>query len=453
MAAACGAFGMRAQAWDGAEAVKRDMLVRSVRPQDLEMPLSGFADSITPVEYFFVRTHVYAPAVKLNDWRLRVEGEVSSPVSLTLDDLRQLPATELVAVLECAGNGRSFYEPTVAGIQWSTGAAGNGRWRGVRLADVLKHAGLKSTSAHILFDGADVPIGAMADFQRTIPVKKALDQNTLLAFELNGAPLPTQHGFPLRAVVPGWAGDSWMKWVTTVRVLDKEFDGWWMKNAYRHPGKAVPPGAVIPQDAMKPLESLRVKSVIASPADRSQIEAGKATMIRGAAWSGEGGPVTAVDVSVDAGRSWRATRLIGPSTRYGWRQWEFPWMPSNEGYYTLMARARDTSGDSQPLVQEWNPSGYLWNVAPRVGIDAVKQVQDAARSVETAAAPAPPQVMSACRTCHGEDMIRQQRLTRAQWDRELNKMAGWMPSGTQPSGEEREAILNYLSATFGPGRP
>jgi sulfite oxidase len=423
-----------------------------VRPQDLEMPLSGFADYITPTEHFFVRTHVYAPSVKLSEWRLRVEGEVSSPLSLTMDDLRQLPTSEVVSVLECAGNGRTFYEPSVAGIQWNWGAAGNGRWRGVRLADVLKRAGIKSPAAQILFDGADVPIGTMADFQRTLPVSKALDANTLLAFELNGAPLPVQHGFPLRVVVPGWAGDSWMKWLATVRVLDKESDGWWMKNAYRHPGKAVPPGSAIPQDAMKPLESLRVKSVIASHADRSQIEARKAATIRGVAWSGEGGPVTTVDVSVDAGRSWRAARLISPATRYGWRQWEFSWTPSEEGYYTVIARARDMSGDSQPLVQEWNPSGYLWNVAPRVAIEAVKQVEHDSRPAAPAE-PVPPQVKTACVVCHEEDVIRQQRLTRAQWDRELNKMAGWMPAGTQPSPEDREAILNYLSATFGPGRP
>jgi DMSO/TMAO reductase YedYZ molybdopterin-dependent catalytic subunit len=431
------------------------MIVRSVRPQDLEMPFAGFSAYVTPIEQFFVRTHVYAPTVKIGDWRLRVEGEVSSPLTLTIGDLRALPASEVVGVLECAGNGRSFYDPPVAGVQWATGAVGNGRWRGVRLADVLKRAGIKSSASQILFDGADVPLGAMADFQRTIPIKKTLDPNTLLAYDLNGETLPTQHGFPLRAVVPGWPGDSWVKWVTTVRVLDKEFDVWWMKNAYRHPGKAVAPGSVIPQDAMHPLESLRVKSVIYSPVSGSQIEAGKPVVIRGAAWSGEGGPVVNVDVSVDRGRSWRAARLTSPATRYGWRQWEFSWTPPGEAYYTLMARARDTSGDSQPLVQEWNPSGYLWNVVPRVGVEVVKQVQPAlpAPATESAAPPAPPQLRSACLVCHDEDMIRQQRLTRAQWDRELNKMSGWMPADRQLNPSDRQTILDYLSANFGPRRP
>jgi DMSO/TMAO reductase YedYZ molybdopterin-dependent catalytic subunit len=155
--------------------VKRGMIVRSSRPEDLEMAASGFADYITPAERFFVRTHVYVPAVKLNDWRLRVEGEVSSRLSLEMNDLRAFPTVEVVSVLECAGNGRSFYDPPVAGVQWTNGACGNGRWRGVRLADVLKRAGMKSTAAQILFDGADLPIGTMVDFQRTIPVRKALD--------------------------------------------------------------------------------------------------------------------------------------------------------------------------------------------------------------------------------------------------------------------------------------
>src|SRR5215471_671216 len=178
------AFWLRARGQDGPpSAAKRDLIVRSVRPQDLEMPISGFSDYITPAEHLFVRTHVYVPAVRLTEWRLRVDGEVASPLTLTMDDLRALPAVEVVSVLECAGNGRSFYDPPVAGVQWTNGACGNGRWRGVRLADVLKRAGMKSTAVQILFDGTDLPIGAMADFQRTIPVRKALDPNTLLAYE------------------------------------------------------------------------------------------------------------------------------------------------------------------------------------------------------------------------------------------------------------------------------
>ena len=436
-------------AWPQARVDQSEMIVRAKRPEDLEMPSSGFTDFVTPADRFFVRTHVEVPNVDLATWRLKIDGNVSAPLNLSMDELSRMPSFELPAVLECAGNGRSFYEPAVAGVQWANGAVGNGTWKGVRLRDLLDRAQIKPGTVEILFDGADVPIGAMADFQRTIPIKKALDPNTLLAYELNGQPLPVQHGFPLRAVVPGWAGDNWMKWMVGVRVLDKESDVWWMKNAYRHPGKPVAPGSAIPQDVMRPLESLRVKSVIASPSDGSQVEAGKPAMIRGVAWSGEGGPVVSVDVSVDAGRSWRAARLISPATRYGWRQWELAWTPPAEGYYTLLARAKDMSGDSQPLAQEWNPSGYLWNVAARASVEAVKEVRSP-QPLPAAAAPAPEQLKAGCQACHEDDVIRQQRLTRAQWDRELNKMSGWTPANEQMSPADRQTILDYLSANFGP---
>src|SRR5712691_11301876 len=190
---------------------KRDMIVRSARPEDLEMPLSGFTDYITPIEHFFVRTHVYVPTVNLGDWRLKVEGEVATPLTLTMEDLKKLPPAELVSVLECAGNGRRFTQPPVAGLQWGNGAVGNGRWRGVRLAEVLKRAGIKDSAKEILFDGADGPLGTMPDFQRSIPLKKALDSSTILAYEMNGETLPEKHGFPLRVMAPGWSSDSWIK--------------------------------------------------------------------------------------------------------------------------------------------------------------------------------------------------------------------------------------------------
>jgi DMSO/TMAO reductase YedYZ molybdopterin-dependent catalytic subunit len=247
-----------AAALRGEDRPKRDMVSRSVRPEDLEMPLPGFSDYITPVEHFFVRTHVYVPKVDVGQWRLSIGGSVTTPSTLTMNDLRNLPAVELVSVLECAGNGRAFYQPPVPGLQWGHGAVGNARWRGVRLEDVLKRAGLKASAREILFDGADVPLGAMPDFQRSIPLAKALDPNTLLAYEMNGETLPVKHGFPLRVIAPGWAGDSWTKWLTSIRVLDQEHDGFWMKSAYRHPGRPVAPGVAVPLDRMQPVTNMRV---------------------------------------------------------------------------------------------------------------------------------------------------------------------------------------------------
>jgi DMSO/TMAO reductase YedYZ molybdopterin-dependent catalytic subunit len=442
--AATGAGALKA-----ADPEKRDMIVRSTRPEDLEMPVSGFADNITPIEHFFVRTHVYVPTVDAATFRLKVDGEVATPLELTLADLQQMPSTELIAVTECAGNGRTFYEPYVPGAQWQYGGVSNGRWKGVRLADVLKRAGMKPSAVEVVFDGADMPIGAMPDFQRAIPTKKALDPNTLLAYEMNGQALPVKHGFPLRVVAAGWASDSWTKWVTGIKVVDKPFDGFWMTGSYRKPATPVTPGAAIPMEAMEPVTSLKVKSIISSPLEGSQMEAGKPTVIHGVAWTGDtGGGITNVEISVDGGRTWRQARLEGQPTQFGFRSWSINWTPARESYFNLMARATDKSGSSQPFVQEWNPSGYGWNVAHRVGVSAVKAISAPLPVPAPVAGPVPSaKFRETCHACHEEDIIRQQRLTRAQWGREIDKMMRW---GAQVKPDDRETFLDYLTNSYGP---
>jgi DMSO/TMAO reductase YedYZ molybdopterin-dependent catalytic subunit len=437
----------------GTSTGKRDMIVRSARPLDLEMPIAGFSDYITPLDRFFVRSHVYTPRVEIAQWRLTVDGEVATALSLTLDDLRRMPSVELVSVLECAGNGRGFYEPSMPGLQWGHGAVGNGRWRGVRLADVLKRAGPTSSPKEVLFNGADTPLGTMPDFQRSIPFAKALHPATLLAYEMNGETLPMEHGFPLRLVVPGWAGDSWIKWVTSITVLNREHDGFWMARAYRHPGRTVQPGTAVPPEQMHPVTSLRVKSVIIEPRHDQAVtqftRVGEPLTLRGAAWSGDAGPVTRVDVSVDGGRRWTAAALPRDQrTDFGWRLWSYRWTPRREGEYTVLVRARDAAGNTQPLEQEWNPSGYLWNVAPRVTVRVGLGGEDARRD-DLVQAPPPPAFKSSCLACHDEDVISQQRLTRAQWDTEINKMVGW---GAKVSDQDRSALLDYFAARYGPRR-
>jgi sulfite oxidase len=425
------------------------LLVRSARPEDLEMPLSGFADYLTPNDQFFVRSHSYVPQVDANGWRLKVEGEVAAPLSLTIDDIRKMPGAELAGVLECAGNGRRFYEPAVPGVQWGNGAVGCARWRGVRLGDVLAKAKFKNSAKEILFDGADTTPGTMPDFQRSIPLQKALDANTLLAYEMNGETLPVKHGFPLRVIAAGWAGDSWVKWLTGIRVLDKEFDGFWMKSAYRHPGRAVAPGSAVPPEQMTPVTSLRVKSAIWSPVDGANVAPGSSAAIRGVAWSGDRGPVAGVEVSMDGGRSWRNARIVSPRSRFGWLQWEQVWSPP-AGYFTILARARDASGDAQPLAQEWNPSGYLWNVVPHIHVNAGPDATASIEAAPSSAASSPaPSAFRACLVCHQEDLIAQQRLTAAQWDRELSKMTSW---GARVPAEGRDELLRYLVSRSGSGR-
>jgi hypothetical protein len=201
---------------------------------------------------------------------------------------------------------------------------------------------------------------------------------------------------------------------------------------------------------MRPVTSLRVKSVIATPLDGIQALSGKPLTIRGMAWGGDTGPITAVDVSVDAGRTWKAATLRSDQrTQFGWRQWEFKWTPQVEAYYTILARAHDLSGNTQPLDQEWNPSGYLWNVAPRVGVDVVGELSSAPQTTQSIGPDAaqPNGFKGACGACHDDDVIRQQRLTRAQWDREINKMSGW---GAKVKDEDRAGLLDYLFSNFGP---
>ena len=429
---------------------KTGMHVLSKRPEDLEMPLSGFGDYITPIEHFFVRTHVYVPTVSLPDWRLTVDGEVATPLTLTMDELKKLPSVEMVSVVECAGNGRGFSEPPVPGLQWTNGSVGNGRWRGVRLADVLKRAGIKDSGIEVLFNGADVPIGTMQDFRRSITVKKALDSNTLLAYEMNGVALPVKHGFPLRVVAPGWASDSWVKWLTNITVLDKEFDGFWMKSSYRKPDHPIAPGSAMALDKMVPVTSLRVKSVIATPTDGATVRLGDTVTVKGVAWSGDKGPVASVDVSTDSGRTWTAAGLGPEKSQFGWRQWAFSFRPDRESYYNVMARAKDANGDTQPFTQEYNPSGYGWNVVQRVGVNVVENPQVTAQAQSDTnglVAGQPDPYKSACLGCHGEDVVRQQRLTRAQWDREITKMTNW---GATVKPENRDSILNYLVQQYGP---
>jgi DMSO/TMAO reductase YedYZ molybdopterin-dependent catalytic subunit len=417
------------------------MIVRSPRPEDLEMPRDGFTDWITPIDRFFVRCHTYTPKVNLSEWSLKVDGVVEQPMTLTMDDLKKLPRVELVGVLECAGNGRSFYEPHIPGAQWTFGAVGNGRWAGVRLRDVLQKAGIKSSAKEILCAGADVPLGKMPDFQRTIATAKALHPDTLLAYEMNGQALPVQHGFPLRVIAPGWAGDSWVKWLQHIEVLDHEFEGFWMKSAYRHPTHPVPPGTAVDVSEMVPVTDLNVKSVIAVP--NVGVAMPGTVRIQGTAWSNTS-PVSKVEISTDGGQSWKLAKLAGQQTKYGWRLWKYDWK-ATEGRYTLMSRATNMAGQTQPLSQEWNPPGYLWNVAQPFPITISAQALTGVAEARSPAAVTLDAYKAACFSCHDEHMMQQQRLTREQWDREINKMTGW---GAQVSPQDRDAILNYLSSQF-----
>lgn len=432
---------LRAAGITAAVSASGQMITLSPSPTDLEMPLEGFLSEITPVERFFVRCHTLTPKVDAAAWQLEIGGLVNTPLKLSLAEIRKLPRTELTGVLECAGNGRAFYKPGMPGAQWQFGSVGNARWTGVRLRDVLAKAGLKPAAAHLLLDGADTPMGKMPDFQRSLPLEKADHPDTLLAYEMNGKPLTAEHGFPLRVVAPGWAGDSWVKWLTRIELLDHEHDGFWMKTAYRHPAKHIEPGAAVAPADLVPVTDLNVKSTLATPG--TWAKPGTVT-VQGVAWS-NASPVTRVDVSTDGGNSWASARLLGTPTKYGFRRFSHSWKAA-EGTHILMSRATNQAGQTQPLQPEWNPSGYLYNAAhPRPVV--VAATRPATPPQSEVALPEPPAVYKeACFTCHDDHMMRQQHLTRAQWDREVTKMTGW---GANVPDDKRSALLDFLAARFG----
>ncbi|MEY4168239.1 MAG: hypothetical protein RIR52_2063 [Acidobacteriota bacterium] len=361
---------LAATGWQNTVKGKERLIVRSLRPEDLETPVTLLDTWLTPNDLFYVRHHSYAPVVGESigkAWKVGVDGAVEKPLTLSLDELKKLPRATVTVTLECAGNGRAFHDPPVAGIQWEKGAVGTARFTGARLSDILKRAGVKSTGRYVLFDGADSPVGKMPDFQRNVPMEKALHADTIVAYEMNDQVLPPLHGYPLRVVVPGWEGAYAVKWLNRISVIEQEHDGFFVKTAYRYPNIPVAPGAAVPPENMLPVKGLVVKSLINSPAEGASLPIGK-IRVSGFAWAGEVG-IRQVDVSLDQGRTWIQARLGREKVRYAWQSFEHEFNITTPGSYQIMARATDDQGRMQPVAPSWNPSGYLWNVIDRVRIN------------------------------------------------------------------------------------
>ena len=300
---------------------------------------------------------------------MAVKGLVDKEVSLSLAELKKdFSIVTLQGMLECAGSGRTNYQPTASGTPWGqTGGMGCPQWTGVRLADVLKAAGLKSSAAHVAGQGGDPGmIATAAPVIRSVPLAKAMDENTLLAWEMNGAPLPRIHGFPLRLVVPGWVGSASTKWVHTVTVLDAPFKGTYMTRSYVTPKWPVEPGQKMPPDTVS-AEAWPVKSMITFPAPNARLKGSERITLRGRAWVGEGS-IDRVEISVDEGVTWQRARLTRRGDAYAWRTFTFDYQPQRFGHLTFLARAWDDRGNAQPMVSAWNPLGYFWNGVHRVGV-------------------------------------------------------------------------------------
>ncbi len=277
---------------------EHDMILRSFRFVDLETPVEYFNTWLTPIPHFFVRNHMHEPSeLDANDWRLSLGGGVDKPLTLSLAELSKLEIHSVVNTLECAGNGRSLHRPQVPGVQWGKGAVSTARFSGPRLRDVLQRAGVKPTGKHVMFRGLDEVPGKVPPFIRSIPIEKALDADTLIATHMNGSPLTKHHGFPARALVPGWIGAASCKWLTEIKVLETEFAGNFMSPAYRFPNRPVQPGEAVKPEDTHPLTALNVKSVIAGPIDGASLKPGKMA-IHGAAWAGEA-DIAKVEISTD----------------------------------------------------------------------------------------------------------------------------------------------------------
>jgi DMSO/TMAO reductase YedYZ molybdopterin-dependent catalytic subunit len=342
------------------------MIVRSFRFVDLETPVEYFNTWLTPVPHFFVRNHMHEPSeLSRDDWRLSVGGEVEKPFVLTLAELSKFETHSVVNTLECAGNGRSLHRPQVPGVQWGKGAVSTARFSGPRLRDMLQRAAVKSTSKHIMFRGLDEVPGKVPPFIRSIPIEKALDSDTLIATHMNGAPLTKHHGFPARALVPGWIGAASCKWLTEIKVLDSEFAGNFMSPAYRFPNQPGKPGEAVKPEDTHPLTALSVKSVISGPLDGASLKSGRVA-VHGAAWAGEA-DIVKVEVSTDGGTSWNPAALGHDQAHYAWRLWSYEWK-AKSGDYNILSRATDSLGRTQPATPVWNPSGYLYNAADQVKI-------------------------------------------------------------------------------------
>jgi DMSO/TMAO reductase YedYZ molybdopterin-dependent catalytic subunit len=350
---------------------KTDMILLTSRPPQLETPFSYFRELITPNEAVFVRWHIsqVPTSVDLNGWRLKVGGNTEKELQLTMDDLKKFEKVTYTAVIQCSGNSRSLFEPRVPGGQWKNGAMGNVTWGGSRLKDILNQAGVKEGSVEVSFDGLDgPPLPSVPDFVKSLPMDKATEADVIVAYEMNGKYLPMLNGFPARLIVPGWFATYWVKSLSTITVLPKQFDGFWMKTAYRIPDDpcaCVPPGTG-PKKTV-PINRLDTRSFIVEPSDGTTLKMNKPVQIMGMAFSGGYG-IRDVIVSTDNGKTWNATSLGRDLGKYAWRQWTYTWRPKKSGKYTLMVKATDTIGESQPFDSLWNPAGFMRNNIEKIEV-------------------------------------------------------------------------------------
>ncbi len=341
------------------------------RPVNAETPAHLLDDPITPTSRHFIRNNGLPPDdVDAATWTLTVDGLVDNPMKLSIDDLKKdFEVVTMALVIECGGNGRAAFDPPASGNQWTTGAVACSNWTGVRLKDVLNKAGVKSGVIYTAHEGADIHLSGDPDkmpISRGVTIEKAMTDDVLIAFEMNGAPLHPMNGAPLRLVVPGWPGSCSQKWLTRVWLRDQVHDGPKMTGtSYRVPNRPVAPGEEVAKEDFEIIERMPVKSLITTPENNAEVD--QTALVRGHAWSGDR-TIEAMDVSIDFGASWIPAELDPPVNSGAWQNWRVNLSFPKAGYYEIWSRATDSAGAMQPFAIDWNPKGYLNNTMHRVAV-------------------------------------------------------------------------------------
>jgi sulfite dehydrogenase (cytochrome) subunit A len=353
---------------------KVPMRVLNDRPPCLETPWRYFRDDLTANEAFYVRWHLQMipTEVDLRTWRLKIGGHVDRPLELSMDELRRMESVSVVAVNQCSGNSRRLFEPRMPGAQWGNGAMGNARWTGVRLADLLRRAGAKAGAVEVSFAGLDKGgLATVHDFVKSLPIDVARQPEVMVAYAMNGQPLPMLNGFPVRLIVPGWFATYWVKSLTDIQVLDRGFAGFWMASAYRIPttnnGYEMPDHLA---QQLVPISKMRVRSFIVTPEQDAQIPMGRPYPIEGIAFDGGDG-ILRVQFSANRGAVWQDATLGVDHGPYSFRRWRMEWSPTERGEFHLQVKATSNSGETQPATASWNRSGYLRNVIEEIRVQVV----------------------------------------------------------------------------------
>ena len=353
---------------------KRELILQTDRPPQLETPLHYFRQDLTPNDAFFVRWHLAGIPTRIDTsaFRLQVDGHVRRLLSLSLDDLRRrFETVSVVAIAQCSGNSRSLFAPRVAGGQWKHGAMGNALWTGVRLRDLLDYAGVRAGAIDVSFDGLDEPpLASIPDMVKSLPVDRAREADVIVAYQMNGEPLPMLNGFPIRLVVPGWYATYWIKALCRVTVLDRAFDGYWVATAYRVPNN--PEGTETPDHPAAdtvPINRFTVRSIFVRPEPDESIAMGRVYELEGVAFD-YGAGIRQVEVSLDGGTHWMDTRLDLEIGKYSFRRWRYRWLPRERGPHRLMVRATNNDGVGQ-LTHHWNRGGYMRCVVEDVRVNVV----------------------------------------------------------------------------------